>query len=300
MKLKPCEFEEAEYRGPLFNQLHTTNLLWEPGQVFEQYIGIDHAMWTTNPHLHALHGYSSPPKGVSLSRHDWSYIWIHRRRRKKLPSFLLNVFIQAKRPQYGRYAPKALRAMGLKSPFWRFETTRHQQEALERLQTSLKKKAIVCYACPAFHQEALLHKWTVSPQLVEKSTFPDVLRLAGHGAWNYSEPGAIGVANEFLTPSEGPVFLDRLREMIERESGDQSSPINELADLSNAAHAAMNAGDNSEGSIQAQFADGVRELEVDAREVFSGEDYTAAVAFGTVLLFSRMNRLTWMIAGRDG
>lgn len=34
-----ADFEESEFRGPLFNQLlRGNNLLWEPGQVFEEHI----------------------------------------------------------------------------------------------------------------------------------------------------------------------------------------------------------------------------------------------------------------------
>lgn len=45
MKLTTAEFEEGEYRGPLFNQLETSHLVWEPGQVFEKHIGVDKAVW---------------------------------------------------------------------------------------------------------------------------------------------------------------------------------------------------------------------------------------------------------------
>jgi hypothetical protein len=83
MTLKPCEFEEAEYRGPLFNQLQTSSLLWEPGQVFEKHIGIDYALWTTHAYLHSLYGYSAPLDGVALSRYRWDYIWSQRRIKKK-------------------------------------------------------------------------------------------------------------------------------------------------------------------------------------------------------------------------
>ena len=45
----PADFEESEFRGPLFNQLlRGNNLLWEPGQVFEEHIGIDYAALVEN------------------------------------------------------------------------------------------------------------------------------------------------------------------------------------------------------------------------------------------------------------
>lgn len=40
--MKPAEFEEKEYEGPLYNQLERGNrLLWPPGQVLEGYLGFD-------------------------------------------------------------------------------------------------------------------------------------------------------------------------------------------------------------------------------------------------------------------
>lgn len=300
MKLKPCEFEEPEYRGPLFNQLHTSSLLWEPGQVFEKHVGIDHAMWTTHAYLHSLHGYSVPIEGAILARYRWDYIWQHKKRRKKLPSFRLNVFIQAKRPQYGRYAPKALRDQGLKSPFWRFELTPHQQVALERLRANLKDKALVCYACPAFHKESLLHKWTITPKIVENSTFPDVSDLSGHSAWNFSQPGAKGVANAEPTPKDGPTFLERLNEMVERHPEPDQFNLADLLELADAVRGAMDSGDAQSSSMQAQFADSLLVLERISSDEADERNRQALLAYSTVLFFAQLNRLTWFVAGRGG
>lgn len=296
MKLKPCEFEEGEYRAPLFNQLHTSNLLWEPGQVFEGHIGIDHALFTTHAYLHALHGYVVPLDGVVLSRYLWGYIWSRRKRKKKLPSFRLNVFIQAKRPQYGRYAPKALRAFGLKSPYWRFEITPHQQTALERLRSNLKNRAIVCYACPAFHKESVLHRWTVEPRIVEHSTFPDVASLTGHIAWNFSEPGARGAPNQPGWVDDAP-FFERLQTLIAAHMDAQLSPVEELQFLATAAKSAVLDQPGEPGFMQAQFADGLGTIN-EIADTFSGvADKPAVVAYGTVLLFTYLNRLAWFVAG---
>ena len=57
-----CEFEEGEYRAPLFYQLEkdSSGLLWEPGQVFEKKIGIDRASDCINEYLWNLHGHDKP------------------------------------------------------------------------------------------------------------------------------------------------------------------------------------------------------------------------------------------------
>jgi hypothetical protein len=297
MTFKPCEFEETEFRGPLFNQLQTSNLLWEPGQVFEKHIGIDHALFTTHAYLHSLHGHHTPLDGVVLSRYNWDYIWINRKSKKKLPSFRLNVFIQAKRPKYGRYAPKALRDKGLKSPYWRFEITPHQQVALEKLQMKLKGRAIVCYACPAFHKESLLYKWTVEPRIVENSTFPDVATLTGHTAWNFSEPGTRGVANIDPTPSDGPSFFERLGLLVEQGERTSGSVSEELQFLASSVYAVMESVADESTYQQARFFEGVRMIESIAEEFSSAEEKVAVVAYGTVLHFCYLNRLNWLVVG---
>lgn len=297
MTLKTCEFEEAEYRGPLFNQLSTSSLLWEPGQVFEKHIGIDHALFTTHAFLHSLHGHNAPLDGVILSRYNWDYIWAVRRSKKRLPSFRLNVFIQAKRPQYGRYAPKALKAEGLRSPYWRFEITPHQQLALEKLQERLKNRAIVCYACPVFHKEAILHKWTVEPRIVENSTFPDVAKLSGHSAWNFSEPGARGVANIEPTASDAPSLLERVDFLIGQEGQESGTVVEELLFLSESVKLAMESVSDEATHIQARFFEGARILQAIAGEFAEGEVRDAVAAYSTVLHFCHLNRVNWLVAG---
>lgn len=299
MTLKPAEFEEAEYRGPLFNQLQTGHLLWEPGQVFEEHIGIDHALWTIHAYFHSLHGYSAPLAGVTLSRYKWDYIWLARKRKKKLPSFRLNVFVQAKRPMYGRYAPKLLKQKGLSSPFWRFEVTPHQQLALERLASKLGDRAIVCYACPAFHKEAILHKWTVTPRMVEESTFPDVRLLKGHAAWNYSAPGAAGVANADPEAGDSGPLLDRIKDLVERNQGRDSSPAEELSQLAGVVRQAQGPDEAAQATAyQAAFADHLLVLQRIAEDFSDGDDQQAALLdYGTVLAFAHVNRLNWLVAG---
>lgn len=190
-----------------------------------------------------------------------------------------------------------MRALGLKSPYWRFEITPHQQLALERLQTNLKNRAIVCYACPVFHKESLLHKWTVEPRIVEHSTFPDISSLAGHIAWNFSEPGARGVANVDPTHYDGPSFAERLHTLVARDERVEGSPIEELERLVVAVNSAMYADSVEPTALQAQFADATRVINQIADVLAEGEGRSAVAAYGTVLLFTDLNRLSWLVAG---
>ena len=79
---RPSDFEEKDYEAPLYNQLESscTSLLWTPGQVFEQHIGIDRAMFPEDPDFWEILG-SRPRRGVLLEDYRWRFIGQRRRRR---------------------------------------------------------------------------------------------------------------------------------------------------------------------------------------------------------------------------
>jgi len=148
MPSAPSEFEEKEYEAPLYNQLEQgTNLLWSPGQVFEHHIGIDRAIFIKDPAVWKAFGYDQPRSGVYLEDYNWDYIW-RRRRRRSLPDFRLNFFVQAKRCFFHNPRPRRLAKKGLATPCWRFDTDANQQQALENVATQIQKRALLCYSRP--------------------------------------------------------------------------------------------------------------------------------------------------------
>ena len=202
--MKLADFEESEYRGPLYNQLEWGNhLVWEPGQVFEKHIGIDRAALCTNAYFWRLHGFNNPPFGIWMHKSSWDFIWQERKKEKLLPNFQLNLFLQAKRPYVLSRGSKKLKEAGIKSSCWKFGITDHQQKALEKLEHKMGDEALVCYASPAFHKQSDLYKHTISRTIVENSTFPLVSKLKEHAAWYYDTPGASGCAKKW-TPPVGP------------------------------------------------------------------------------------------------
>jgi len=66
---------------------------------------------------------------------------------------------------------------------------------LEVLATAAGPDALVCYAAPVFHKALDLYAATLFGDVIDRSTFPSVLPLASHSAWNYSKSGIHGVAN---------------------------------------------------------------------------------------------------------
>lgn len=209
MPARASEFEEKEFEAPLYNQLECgTRLVWAPGQVFEQYIGIDRALFLYDPLLWRFFGVSKRPRGVFLGRFDWPF-W-HRRPRRGLPDFRLNLFLQAKRNFYLSRIPRLLRAK-LPSPHcWRFDIDQPQQEVLGKVADKLGNRAVVCYAAPAFHLVRELNAHTSRGSIIAHSTFPLIHRLDGHGSFYYCSPGGSGVANPDPEGIEGTGLEDLL------------------------------------------------------------------------------------------
>ncbi|WP_159876109.1 hypothetical protein [Aquitalea denitrificans] len=233
--MTPADFEESEYRGPLYNQLERGNhLVWEPGQVFEKHIGIDRAAYVTDPYFWDLHDLSAPMSGVILRDYDWHYIWEKRLKNKILPDFKLNLFLQAKRPHAGTRPRGKVKKAGIVGDYWKFEITRHQQVALEQMEKTLNGNAIVCYAAPAFHTQAALYEHTKNQSIVPSSSFPPASALTGHGAWYYDNGGLSGVANPDFVRVEFEPLQTRIVSLMERTRPRSVNARESLHDLASA------------------------------------------------------------------
>jgi hypothetical protein len=210
----PSEFEERSFEAPLYNQLETgTRLVWSPGQVFEQYVGFDRAIFLEDPLLWHIFGVRRPPRGTLLGRYDWPF-YSRRRRRGEFPNFKLNLFIQAKRSHYYRRRPRHLAKFLPSQPCWRFDIQSAQQETVAKIANRMGNRAVVVYAAPAFHRWLELNGHISRGTILSHCTFPLVNSLNGHSAWYYNSPGGTGVANPDPTPIEGLPLENLLRGAI--------------------------------------------------------------------------------------
>jgi len=211
MAESPADFEESEFRGPLFNQLlRGNNLLWEPGQVFEEHIGIDYAALVKHE-LFWRYRNGRYREGLSLAGTGLGYIWKKKKKGKVLPPFALNLFIQAKRSNQKSPVPKKVKDKGLANPCCFLNIDQQQQAALHRLSSALKGKGLVCYAAPAFLKQSDLYLHTEKRSIVQNSTFPSAGKLQGHSRWYYDRSGTFGVAN----PQFERVEIDQIGAQIE-------------------------------------------------------------------------------------
>lgn len=209
-----CDFEEPEFRGPLFNQLEFgSHILWEPGQVFEKSIGIDRASHCINTFFWNLYDYNIPLNGTILRNRHFNYLWLNAKPEKLLPDFSLNLFIQAKRPTYSSQSNADLIPKGILNHYWHFEITPHQQVALGKLEHDLGNDALVVYACPVFHRQQDLYNHTSNNTIVQNTTFPKVGNLNNHSKWYFDKAGMSGVANPEFELIEGGDFLSSIEEL---------------------------------------------------------------------------------------
>lgn len=177
-----AEFEEKEFERPLYNQLEVgTSYVWSPGQCFEKFIGIDHSVFTLYD-LSKRFGIKNMPSGVILKDYNLGYIWKAMGRKRPVPDFKLNLFIQAKRPfECKRGLPK----YGYNKRCFKFTTFIPQQKMLERLDKKLSGRALVVYASPVFSTLRELYKYTANSSIIEHTIFPLVKDLIGHHSWVY-------------------------------------------------------------------------------------------------------------------
>lgn len=293
-----AEFEEREFETPLYSQLQHTSLVWSPGQVLEGHVGFDYAALCMDPRIWDIHDIKAPFAGVLLD--DLRILWHMRRARspRPLPSFELNLFLQAKRPEHIKRVASKLRQRGIQGPYWRFNVERIQQELLDSLASQMQGKGLVCYASPAFHRLSQLYSHITSGTMVENSTFPDASVLSGHSKWNYDQPGNIGVANVEPRYVEGDSLLERLSSLLPDQAGvDETAFLGHLSSLSEVVRSCAERVSQSQEARSALFFQRLSSID----NVFDGAEEpepSAIRSFLTVQAFCKSFGLQWFTVGR--
>lgn len=187
------EFKEKTFEKYFGHELaRLTKISFSPDQCDEALLGFDEAFYMPG---------------------EWFYRFgpfVRRRRRRRLtgieidefnklgkeiarhmPEFKLNLFVQFKRPAY-LTSRGAREWSDWKQSYFRYETTPHQQEALERIDVQSYGRAATIYASPAFWQAADLWEHVRNNAVVEHSNMASVAKLKDHEHYSYIEPGYIG------------------------------------------------------------------------------------------------------------
>lgn len=196
-----AEFEEKTYEQHLtFELVRNRRLFFPPGQVLEYTFGFDVALQTYNRHFWRLFFSTHPPSrqtpygylpGTRLRTEWWRDLESDV---ALLPRFKFNCFIQAKRPDM-MIRSDAAEYSSWKRPYFRYDTFRSQQKALESLSQETAGRAIVTYACPAFHTYRQLWSAVASGKFVRRSNFCEAAKLSGHDRYSFVSPGNRGIAH---------------------------------------------------------------------------------------------------------
>lgn len=304
-----AEFEEKEFERPLYTQLENGSTLnvWSPGQCFEAYIGIDYAGNILSHEFWGRFG-GYIPRGAILNDYSMGYIWKMMKKRKMLPNFSLNLFIQAKRPYVldGKKEDSVY-----KGRYYSFKINQRQQRILEKLNHKLHNRALLVYAAPAFETRKELYQYTQNGNIISQTSFPKVSDLSGHSHWYYrdayegiaySEPSSKHTENifrlieSFVSESQYR-YSESQYNFLEDERGFTFMMTRNLEVLSDIIMEVLNESSNED--VQAQFfISQVEDLEMKyehahRRYFIDPEFYMAELCYMKVNLFCEVYNLKW-------
>ncbi len=187
------EFKEKTFEKYFGHELsRLTNITFSPDQCDEALLGFDEAFLMTEDWYRYFGPYVRRSRrgrltGVAIDEFNKR----GRRIASHMPEFKLNLFVQFKRPTF-LTSRGAKEWSDWKQNYYRYATTPHQQEALERIDVQSCGRAATIYASPAFWQAADLWTHVRSNAVVEHSNIASALKLKGHGHYSYTSPGYIG------------------------------------------------------------------------------------------------------------
>lgn len=173
-----------------------TNVFFAPGQVEEFVYGFDGAYLIPFrgipfffPYIRRAR-YLRQMHGLSLDNIEE----LHEHFGEALPDCRFNLFVQFKRPEFIK-SSNAKEYPCWYSPYFRYDTTPHQQIALANIQEQSNGRAAVVYASPAFSASQDLHTLSHGGKVVENSNIVSVGLLTSHSRYSYVEAGFAGKAH---------------------------------------------------------------------------------------------------------
>ncbi len=294
--MHPVAFEEKEYEHFLYCQLQTGPPYgWTPGQVLEAKLPFDFVNFVKNRLFWSVQGIAAPPRGVLLSR------LFQRRAPGRLPSFRVNCFIQAKRPDFSARMPKRLAQLGPKRPIFKLSLNARQQATISVVARKVGKRGLFVYAAPVFGDSRKLFEYGGAGRVVENSTFPEALGLDGHRAFYYNCPGNRGIVNQGYESVEFPGLASRI-DGLRAEASPEGSWGEELGGLRTAVQqGVMEASEAALDPRAAYLAEEWRQISSEMERGLLSELDAAARAGLTsyfyVEAFAFYFNLLWLVVG---
>lgn len=227
------EFKEKTFEKYFGHELaRMTNITFSPDQCDEALLGFDEAFFVPEEWFFRFGPYVRRRRrgrltGVEIDEFNKLGKMIAR----YMPEFKLNLFVQFKRPTF-LISRGAKEWPDWKQSYYRYDTTPHQQEALERIDAHSYGRAATIYASPAFRQAADLWAHVRSGAVVEHSNIASALKLKGHGHYSYIAPGYIGKGHSDTVDIESEPLQQSIGAGFERNG---ALPFNQHVKLTAAA-----------------------------------------------------------------
>lgn len=219
------EFKEKTFEKHFGHELaRLTNITFSPDQCDEALLGFDEAFFMPEEWFFRFGPYVRRRRrgrltGVEIDEFNKIGEMIARH----MPKFKLNLFVQFKRPKF-LTSSGAKEWSDWKQSYYRYETTPHQQEALERIDAQSCGRAATIYASPAFWQAEDLYSHMESKTIVKHSNMASVAKLKGHGHYSYIAPGYIGKGHSETVDIESESLQKVIENGFERN---ELLPINQ-------------------------------------------------------------------------
>ncbi len=184
--MKKTVFAERQYETTFLGELGQAGAgAFQPTQRLERFLGIDAATDAQNAHRIWRILNVNVPQRMPLSPAVWPRL--PHQYHRDFSSRIVSLFFQFKvaRFQDGGRA-KYRSAFG--APYFEVSITKHQQMALENLQQSVRARAIVRYASPAFWSQTDFDKYAASRRVLTQSAFLRPSQVGTHKKWMYAGP----------------------------------------------------------------------------------------------------------------
>ena len=228
-----CQFEEKQYEQLLNNELAEKERIYIPGQVLENDIAIDAALFSMNPRFWGLWNNQRKMRwksGLRLRPEFWD-IAEATLNSDMFPRFKCNLFIQHKRPEFVS-SPNGREYYHWHQPYLKYDIDDHQQGILLNLEYKTIPHALVVYACPSFWERKDLWKF-MNGKLIENSNFVRPNSLRGHEKYTFIRGGNYGFACSKQPEKIEEIFLlGDIGRMIEKQGPFQNN-VHFLASLAN-------------------------------------------------------------------
>lgn len=280
------EFKEKTYEKYFSNEVaRLTRITFSPDQCDEEFLGFDDAFGLPHFVLRRLVPFMRRrrwPLMTGIGVADLDHIAEELGRR--MPPFRFNLFVQYKRPVF-LTSKGAGEWKEWRRPYYRYGTTPHQQDSLEKIEAQSHGRAAAVYASPAFWRACDLWDRVQAETVIDGSNVASAGRLRGHEHYSYDTAGFQGKGHSETRSIESP----RFRDVIERGlDGEQLSFDTHIKQAAKLILEAVRSGDGSAPLFdRARAALGIEALEEGS---FVG-------ALATIVAFSDAFEVSYMAMG---